>query len=232
MSKSTQVQSLAEIQAQLKKQTEALAGRIQSGGGNRIKLTKDKNFQLPDGSKNPGPMNVVILDFVSQNQFFDRPWKEGDVTPPACFAIGDNPRTMVPDDTSPAKESEACTGCPNDEFGSKGAGKACANSRLLAIVEPGSDASAPIMLLKVPAGSIKAFDAYVSTIKSQFETMPVGVETEIYFDPAKEFQALLFGNPKPNEGLAVHYGRIQEAKDKLWAKPDVSQYEPPVKKKR
>lgn len=225
------VQSLAEIQEQIRKEAELLSGRIQSGGGDKVILTKQKTFKLPDGSESEGPLSVVILDFVSRNDFFDRPYDPTNIVPPACFAIGDDPRTLVPDELSPAKESEACKGCPNDEFGSKGKGKACSNQRLLAVTAPDGDSSTPIYVIKVPAGSIKAFDAYAASIKAQFGTLPIGVVTDVYFDKTKDFQSLLFGNPTPNENLAVHFGMRQAAKDKIWAKPDVSSYEAPKKKR-
>lgn len=223
------VQSIDEIRAQIRKEAELLSGRIQSGGGDKVILTKQKTFKLPDGSESEGPMSVVILEFVSRNDFYDRPYDPTNIIPPSCFAIGDDPQRLVPDELSPAKEAEACKGCPNDEFGSKGKGKACSNQRLLAVTDPSG--TGPIYVIKVPAGSIKAFDGYVRTVKAQFGTVPIGVVTDVYFDKDKDFQSLLFGNPTPNENLVAHFARRQEAKDKIWAKPDVSSYEAPKKKR-
>lgn len=223
-----------EIRKQLAQETQELAKRIQSAGGDMIKLTKDKHFKLPDGTKHPGPLTVVILDFVSVNQFFDRPYKEGEVTPPACYAIGLEPSSLVPSKNSPARQAEACNTCPNNQFGSKGDGKACGNHRMLVVrAGVGDDAldpNAPKFLLKVSPTGIKAFDSYVSTIRTQFGAPPIAVVTDIYFDKEKEYQSLRFGNPQPNPNLELHFSERAAARDRLLQEPDVSQYQPPKKK--
>lgn len=220
--------AVVDIQAELKKQADAMKGKIQSPGGDTIK-TKGKEFTLPNGVKDAGPMRLVILDFVSMNAFWDRPYKDGDPFPPACIAIGNDPKNMIPDDNSPAKESEACQGCPNNEFGSKGAGKACSNSRLLAVVEPNDDPKSPIYLLKVSSTGLKSFDGYVAGLSSQFGSVPVAFTTEVYFDPALTYPSLRFGSPEPNPNLAVHFNRQKEAQARLMTLPDLSNYTPPAK---
>lgn len=221
--------SMVDIYAELKKAAaEDLKKKIGAPGGDMIRTTQDKYFQLPDGTKDNKPLRVVILDFVSLNQFFDREFKKGAESPPACFALSESPKEMVPSQNSPDKQADACDICPNNEYGSNGAGKACGNMRLLAIVEDSDNPEAPIRLLKVSATAIKGFDAYVNTINAQFELPPVGVVTEIYFDPTVTYASLRFGNPSPNENLAVHYERRAAALKRLLTEPDVSQYKPPA----
>lgn len=222
------------LREQLAAETQELAKRIQAPGGDLIKLTKDKHFKLPDGTKHPGPLNVVILDFLSVNKFFDRPYKEGEVTPPACFAIGLEPTSLVPSKNSPDKQAPACNKCPNNEFNSKGNGKACSNHRLLAVVAGvGNDAldpEAPMYLLQVSPTGLKAFDSYVATIRGQFQAPPIAVVTDIYFDPSSEYQSLRFGNPQPNLNLEMHFSRRSRARERLLQEPDVSSYVAPTKK--
>ena len=218
--------SVVNIEAELKKQAAGIKDRIQAPSGDMVRITQDKKFKLPSGQEGPGPLHLVILDFICLNQFFDRPYKEGDMTPPACIAISDNPRNMQPDAVSPDKQAEDCSSCPNNEFGSKGAGKACSNQRLLAVVEDNDDPKSPIYLLRVSPTGIKAFDGYVSTIQSQFDSMPVSVVTEVYFDPNSKYPSLRFGNPVPNKNLAVHFDRMAEAGKRLRVVPDVSKYVP------
>lgn len=224
----------ASIKEQLAADTAALANRIQAPGGDKIKLTKKKTFKLPDGTEHPGPLTVVIVDFVSVNKFFDKPYKEGEVTPPACFAVGLEPTSLVPAASSPDVQSTSCATCPNNEFGSKGNGKACANHRVLAVVQGEGDAAldpkAPMWLLEVSPTAIKAFDAYVSTVRTQFNVPPVGVITDVFFDPSSEYQSLRFGNPQPNPNLEMHYGRKAAARERLMSVPDFSKYEKPKKK--
>ena len=96
---------------------------------------------------------------------------------------------------------------------------------------PNDEEESPLLLLKVSPTGLKAFDAYVATIKTQFNTTPIGVETDIYFDPNVDHQSLRFGNPSPNKNLAVHFNRKSAARDRLLTPPDVSQYEPVKQKK-
>lgn len=222
--------SLVNIDEELAKKAAVISGKISAPGGDKIKITQDKQFVLPDGTKSPGPMSVVILDFISGNFFYDRPFKRGEESPPACFALSDKPKGMIPDASSPDVQAKTCDECPNNIFGSKGAGKACANTRLLAVVQPGSEDS-PIYILQVSPTATKAFDAYVGTIKSQFNSTPIKVVTEIYFDPNLEYPSLRFGNPTPNKDLAAHFARMGQALERLMVAPDVSQYEAPSKKK-
>lgn len=224
--------SLVDIRAELKKQAEAIKSKIAAPAGDFIKVQQDKQFKLPDGTTNGGPLHVVILDFVSANYFYDRPYKEGEIVPPACYSINESPLLLKPSDKSPVKQAEACNVCPNDQFGSNGKGKACTNTRLLAVTVPSDDANAPIYLLKVSPTGIKAFDAYVKTIESQFDGPPIVVETEIYFDKASKWPSLRFGNPKPNANLEVHFNLQKAAKERLLTEPDVSQYQPPKGKRK
>lgn len=221
--------AIVNIQAELKKRAEGIKDRIQAPSGDMIRILQDKKFKLPDGQTSDGPLRLVILDFVSVNQFFDRAYKDGEKLPAACMAIGDNPRSMVPLKESPAKQAEACQECPNNEFGSNGAGKACSNQRLLAVVEPNNNPDSPIYLLKVSPTGIKAFDSYVSSISTQFESLPISVETEVYFEPALKYPSVRFGNPSPNKNLAIHFDRMKDAAKRLNAVPDMSGYTPPPK---
>lgn len=220
--------SLVNIREELKKEAAAIMNKIGSPGGDMIRATQDKKFVFPDGTKSDKALRAVILDFVSINQFFDKEFKQGEGGIPSCFSISNSPKAMIPSKNSPAKEAEACDICPNNEFGSKNAGKACNNGRLLALVEDSDDAEAPIRLIKVSATAIKGFDAYIKTIQTQFDTPPVGVVTEIYFDPGVTYASLRFGNPSPNENLSIHFERRKAALERLLAEPDVSQYKPPA----
>lgn len=221
----------ATLQEEIAKDVAALANRTAPVGGDFIKLTKAKEFKLPDGTLSKGPLGVVIVDFVSTNLYYDKPYADGDVTPPACFAIGLDPMALVPSNNAPAKQADKCQGCPQNEWGSstKGnrKGKACTNTRILAVMEPTDDPDAPVYLIKVSPTGIKAFDAYVQTVKAKFQLPQYGVITEIYFDEGSEHQSLRFGNPKPNLNMAATLARKAAVRERLLQEPDVSSYEAP-----
>lgn len=221
---STALVDVAAIKKQLADDAKEISKRIAAGAA-FIKCTQDKKFKLPDGSENAGPLSCVVLDFIAANYFFDRPYRAGEVVPPSCFSISLDPKHMAPHDTSPAKEAENCQDCPNNVFGSAGAGKACGNTRLLAVVAQG-EKEPTIYLLKVSATGVKPFDNYVQTIKSQFNTVPLAMVTDIYFEPTLKYGSLRFGNPRPNPQLQEHFALRARARDILLTPPDVSTYKP------
>jgi hypothetical protein len=144
---------------------------------------------------------------------------------------------MAPHETAPVPEHESCfeagkITCPNNEFGTgkNGKGKACANTRLLAVVNP-TEEDPTIYLLKVSATGIKPFDNYVQSVKTMYNTTPLGVITDIFFDPAERYGSLRFGNPKPNPKLEQHFALRARARELLLTPPDVSEYQPVEPKK-
>jgi hypothetical protein len=234
--RSKEKQSMAEIRggtagvpANIAEQMEAdarlMSSRIGAPGGDKIRFV-EKQFKVPGLDVMADRLRVVVVDFVSYNAFYDRIYSEKDRTPPACFALGVDPKAMVPSENSPEKQADACSECPYDEFGSKGKGKACGNHRVLAVVEPNDDPKAPMYIMQLPPTSIKHWDAYVAAIAAQFKKGPYAVETEIYFDPASKWESPRFGDPSPNENLLVHFARREAARARLLTEPDVSQWTP------
>lgn len=219
--------ALVDMRAKMRAEVAALAERLGAPGGDVIKITQDKFFQFPDGTKHPGPINLVIVDFVAANNFYDGPYDPNNISPPACFAIGLNPTELAPSDNSPVKQATSCAVCPLNAFGSDGKGKACKNTRVLAVLPPGATKDTPLWVLKTSPTAIKPFDAYVKSVANSFELPPIGVVTEISFDPAQTYGSLRFGNPQPNADFDVCYSRRREAMERLMVEPDVSAYEPP-----
>lgn len=217
--------SIVSIQEQLKAQAEQMAERTAPASGNTIRVTQDKMFLLPDGTKTSGPLELVIVDFISSNKFYEGAYDPKDVSPPACFAIGNKPNALVPSDNSPLKQASECSKCPMNQFGSAGNGKACKNARVLAVLPPDADEDDPMWLLNVSPTALKAFDAYVGSIARSFSAPPVAVVTKVSFDENVTYASLRFSDPAPNENLAVHFARQDEARDLLNAEPDVSQFQ-------
>jgi hypothetical protein len=223
----------ADVRKQLEDDAAKMKDRIGAPSGDKIRITKKKTFKLPDGQESAGPLRVVVLDFVSYNAFYDRPFSEGDKTPPACFALGAvKPTDLAPSNSSPDKQSAACKGCPNNEFGSKGKGKACSNHYLLAVVEDSDNADAPIFLLQVSPTAVRHWEGYASQVAAKFGLGPICVSTEIYFDPSSDSPSLRFGNPEANKNIGIHAPRKAAATARLLTEPDVSGYEKPGKKGR
>lgn len=220
--------NVVSIQEQLKAQAAALANRTQPSTGSQIKLTKDKKFQLPNGQKVEGPLELVVVDFVSRNKFYDRAFDSNNPIPPACYAIHAEPKQMAPSDSVPEKQSDDCTSCPLNQFKSaaNGKGKACKNSRYLAVLPPDATEDEELWFLEVSPTGLKSFDGFVNSTMRTFQMPPISVVVDVSFDENAEHQTLIFGNVRPNENLAVHYPRQKEAMDTLMQDIDTSSYQP------
>jgi hypothetical protein len=224
--------NIVDIRALLAKEIEGLASRVGTPGGDSIKVTQDKKFEFPDGTKSTGPIKLVIVDFVSVNKFYEGAYDPNAIVPPACFAIGQNPTQLVPSKNSPVAQCSSCSACAMNQFGSAGAGKACKNSRVLAVLPPGAVEDTPLWILNVSPTALKSFDAYVTSVARSFQLPPVSVVTEVSFDDSVTYASLRFGNPEPNENLVVCFGRKEEAMARLLTEPDVSQYDAPAPPKK
>ena len=218
MKKST---SLVSIQDQLRELAAAAAGRIAPPSGNVIRVTQDKKFNLPDGTKSEGPLDLVIIDFVSRNEYYEGSYDPNNIAPPVCFAIHPEPKLMVPSENSSDKQSDTCAACPQNQFGSSGKGKACKNTRVLAVLPPDADESTPLWLLKVSPTAIKGFDALIGSL-SRMQAAPVQMVVEVGFNTSETFSSLVFADPRPNDNVAVHLARLDEAREALAVEPDTT----------
>lgn len=218
--------AVANIQDMLRKQAEANASRVEPGSGKSIRIGQDKSFTLPDGTKTRGSLQLVVVDFVSRNEYYEDAYNKDDITPPNCFAIHPEPKQLVPSDNSPDKQSDNCASCPMNQFGSAptGAGKACKNTRVLAVMPPDADDDTEIWTLKVSPTAVKAFDSFVAGVNRTFQLPPVGVVVTVGFSGAKDFPSLEFTDPQLNENVVVHFGRQDEAREMLMREPDVSSF--------
>jgi hypothetical protein len=220
-----------DIQAQLAAEAALIHKRIAAPTGDRIRYKNSQALIAPDGSEG-AEMEVVIIDFVSTNFYYDRPYDKDVVHPPACFAIGPEPSLLVPDATSPVRQADTCSGCPHNQFGSaiNGKGKACKNGRLVAVTPAdATEGDAPVWILSVPPASIKTFDAYVSNLAVRNKTIPLGVKTRVSMDTTQQYATPLFDliAPLTAEELPLFMANRDEAKQRLTTPPDVSGYEPP-----
>lgn len=218
----TALADFAEIERQALAQMQQ---RIQAPSGNGISI-RDKQFKFPDG-RVADSLNVVVLDFVTRNLYYVGRFDPKNPAPPTCFAIGKDLKTLKPSVNSADVQNEAgCATCENNVFGSNGAGKACKNTRLLAVLEVGEDyATAPIYTISVPPKSLKAFDGYINTIGSLLKRAHWGVQTRISFHPEAEHEQLVFGHSGANESIGECLSRLPEAEMLLTVEPDTSRLE-------
>lgn len=213
--------AVADVDAQLAAEVDNIADRVGSISGNRIK-TADKVFTFPDGTVDAGPVELVIIDFTNHNKLYDGPFDQNNPQSPICFAIGKTIKDMAPSPNAPEPQADSCAECPMNQFGSDGKGKACKNTRELAVVPPDGDPEAPLMTLSVSPTGIKNYDAYVATTAKLHAAPPVKFITEVSMREDKTFPSLSFRSTEANEHYAMHFGRREEAAVLLEQEPETS----------
>lgn len=225
--------SIANIQQQLAQEAAGIDSQVGSASTNTISL-RDKVFTMPNGEVVTGPIQLVIIDFVSMNKFYEGKYNPSNPTPPECFAINKIPTELAPDESSPEVQSEGdCSECPMAVWGSDGDGKACKETRRLAVLPVDATDKDQVMTLNVPPTAVKGFDAYVKQVAKLYQVPPVGVLTTIDFHPEKDYPLPLFGNAEANPDVELFFARRDEAQDVLSVKPDYSgQAAEPAKPKR
>lgn len=212
------------LQDRIRKDLEEASKQVEGSNIERIRMS-GKGFKIPGDPNNKAVQSIkgVIVDFISANMHYPEKWDEDNPTPPNCFALGRIPSQMAPDPISSEPQHETCKGCPKNEYESGvGKAKACKNTRSLAIIAEGADMDSHIWLLSVPPGSIRYYDTYVSTtLKGRYSLPPIGVVTEFYMDPNKDFAAPRFKVDRTlvDEELEFYYSRKEEATATLFLKP-------------
>lgn len=211
---------------QLANEVSNIQQRIAAPAGDRIRMVNNSHFALPNG-QDAETIEGVVVDFVSSNLLFEGAYDKDNPSAPGCFAVGPEPTTLIPTSNSPNKQAETCAVCPNNQFGSAGKGKACKNTRLLAI-KPLDAEDDSIYVLSVPPTSIKAFDGYVHTLAGKHRLPPVGVVTKVSLDKNESFAAPRFEVVRPltNEELGGFMEARTQARERLVSEPDFTQYKP------
>lgn len=216
--------AVADVAAKREAELEKLRNKIAAPSGDRIQVTQDKLFKLPNG-ESADMIQCVIVDFISANYFYESAYVQGESTPPTCFALNPEPAEMAPSPNAPEAQDDKCATCWANQFGSAGKGKACQNSKLLAVLPPDATDETPLMLLKVSPTALKRFDTYVGSVARQYQRPPKEVITEISFDPNVSYASLTFSvvEVASDEIASMAYERNEEALERLMVEPDLTQ---------
>lgn len=153
------------------------------------------------GSELPNPFKCIITDFTFENAYYDAVYDPDNPSPPACFALNDNPEVMVAHPTSPdmqGGEGNACEGCEMDEWATSntGKGKACKNGVRLALVSADNidkvnAASEPAFIRLAPT-SLKHFEKYKDKFTKVTGMPLLAAITEVELVPYKTWHEVHF----------------------------------------
>lgn len=227
----------ANIQEQFAAEVAALQKRISAPSGDRIGVTQAKTFKLPNGLE-VDEIECVVIDFVAANYYYATAFDKNTIVPPECFAIGLEPAGLVPSANSPDQQCASCAGCWANQFKSapNGRGKACSNTRLLAVLPLDADEDTPIQILKVSSTGLKSFDGHVANVAAKYG-MPIrGVKTKVVMSD-DDYASLRFSvieamSPK-DPLLALAQSLKESALTRLQTEPDVTaKPEAPVQARR
>lgn len=153
-------------------------------------------------------MSVYVLDSIHLNTYYSGAYDPKVVAPPDCYAFfrGAEASTASPIEGCENPQSDMCTGCPQNEYGTARngrPGKACSNTRRIAVlpatkVGPAGTpvylsaeelASTPILYGKLPVTSCKGFSKYAQTLANAPYERPLwSVVSLLKTEPHPQFQ--------------------------------------------
>jgi len=167
---------------------------------------EERQLMRADGDGPVGSIEVVIIKSPAavSKVWYAEAWADGSTAAPDCFSTNG----IVPDNSvDPSKrQAHACANCPKNAWGSQikadgtaGKGKACSDSKRLAVVplnDLKNDFLGGPMMLRVPAASLQDLATYGDALqKMGFPYCAVG--TRISFDTKESYPKFVFGAIRP-----------------------------------
>jgi len=153
---------------------------------------------------NPVPGNkleCIIIASTHANLYYETKFDPNNPTNPVCYAYCEDPdeEDPVPHHKSSKPQAERCADCWAYKWNSDlegGRGKACKETRRLAIlpggVEAGDIANAEVAILTLPVMSVgKKWSPYVHKIATLYNRPPLGMKTVISTVPDQKAQFLI-----------------------------------------
>lgn len=183
------------------KLAEQMGDARKSGGGGNFIGVSAAGFSV--GGEDIGTeMNVVIIDYVTENQYYEGAFDSENPEPPVCFAFARKESDLKPHESSPDPQHETCEGCPQNAWGSAGGGrkgKACKNVMRIAMITEGDLDNVPeaeVHMMKVSVTNVAHFSAYLEKLKNPNLKLgknpkPFQVVTTIKVAPNKKTQIQL-----------------------------------------
>jgi hypothetical protein len=131
-------------------------------------------------------LDVIAIDSIYENTYYTADYDPDSPASPVCFAFAHEEGDLKPHPDSVEPQHSSCKGCPQNEFGTaeRGRGKACKNSRRLALLPASplaADAlgTAEVAFMKLPVTSVKNWGQYVNTLATMEKRPPFAVVTTI-----------------------------------------------------
>lgn len=140
-------------------------------------------------------LDVIVVASIHANLYYDRKFDSDNLTSPVCFAYSEDGSGMKPHPASSKPQCDNCDDCPRNKWKSDpdgGKGKACKNTRSLAVIPAGTKpediSTAEIAILRPPVTSIKNWQMYVQKCSALYNRPPLAVITQIGSVPDQKTQ--------------------------------------------
>lgn len=180
-----------DIRAQLRAEIEATRTRVAPPSGGKIS-TKGKVFTLPDGRTSNGPLKLVILDWRISHNYYTGLYDPAKRSAPDCWSLSTTLDCAPDPEKVKTPKCDSCAACPFNEYGSgQGNGKACKESRRLAVIPPDADVNTAPLILEVSPTGIKGFEAMVTKLSSMGKH-PMESIAEVAFKSDAHYPTLVF----------------------------------------
>jgi hypothetical protein len=179
-------------------------------------------------------MAVVIVDGIFENVFYEGAFDANNPSPPTCFAFAREEADLQPHAAvveAGQAQNDVCRGCEWNEWGTsdRGRGKACRNTRRLAVIPAGEYANdrfaaytdaehfekAPIGFLKLPVTSVKGYANFVKQVAGALRRPPHGIFAKVSVAPDAKTQFRVLFEPianVPDALMAAVMKRREEAR--------------------
>lgn len=180
----------------LAERAQQASATVEVGGGNFLSIQGGKlsykKVAIP-GNK----LKCIILGHIFENGWNKEKFDPSNPQAPDCYAFGTEKQDMKPHEDSSEKQSESCSTCPKNEYGSAdtGKGKACSNKYRIALVTEGGMEdieNAEVAFLRVPPTSMKQYGGYVKQLADAYSVPPLAVITELEAYIEKTYPAVRF----------------------------------------
>ena len=204
--------ALVPWEEQLARDAEVAAGMEANTGGGNFFSFKGGILSFNGANLPNNQMAVIVLDHIFENVFYEGEYNPNEIVPPTCFALGREELTLSPHEVVVAHGSDQhshCQGCPMNAWGTadKGRGKACRNTRRLAVI-PGGDLDdsgrfkpftdeehyekAPVGFMKLPVTSVKGWATIVKQVAGALKRPPHGIymKVKVIPDAATQFKVV------------------------------------------
>jgi hypothetical protein len=225
-----QSKALSNPAALLKKNLAEANQRIAQSDSSRVSVERT-GFTAPGQDEAFQKLEIIVVDYTLVHSFWPGPYDADNIVDPDCYANNRIFTDLVPHEDSPDKQAETCAVCPMNQWGSApvGKGKACKNSRLLAILPPDGVSKAPMWTVSVSPTGTKRWDVYTRDLAKNNLT-PMFVRTKITLMPGLKYASLNFELEEALDGDTVNdvIARLGDAQHLLDRPP---QWEDEKKKK-